>query len=878
MATIPEMFYLSRMPRFLATLLALQTLSAFAAHHRVSPPASIQTAINTAKAGDTIELGPGIWRENLLIEKSLTLKGAGWNRTTLELPGSTEPTFEATLRKLLAQLEALPLPERQPFMRTNRFIKSPAPLQITGAHQVELMGLSLRWRGPNADHRPVIDQLVDIDKADARMRNVAVLGSPGDGVLVHNGASLEMTDCLVAGHRGTGVMIGAKDEPVRRAHLIGCEIRNNYATLVSTFHHARDVRIENCDLHGTAFFALRANATGSVITGNHIRDIPRPALYCPSPASLIISNNLFVSAGAAAFWKAGGDTFIRNTIIARDSPGLLSINEANPVVTANLFHACDIALNGSFSSGAKPGDDTGRFDLRGNWYSNNRTNHLRALPASGENKSDLKQLPVEKDARHGDPGFVNAENGDFRLRADAPARLAGIGALIDRKSESRFQIQAEETSIIPDGDSFDFSRWQKPARVDVEWFIPRAQALMNPPKPNPVSYSEAFRDLHETLGRQYPNFELKGIDWAAVGRELIPRGETIKDDRQFALLCYELGARLQDSHVSFSKGTLDPPLIDFPRWDPGFACLKDGRGLPVVYHVDTNGPAFKAGIRPGDTIDAIDDHASTNAVRFAMEFLSRWQGYSSERNLRHAATRFFHRRDKQGQDVRLKITSADGAQRDLVVPAEMAARYLPRLPVPTPGIEDVANVSWTRLPGNIGLIYVRRIRDDLIGKLDAAVADLHDAKGLILDVRGNSGGGFDARRAHVNFAGDLSLDPERPRFTGPVALLIDEACISAGEGWASWFIAKERARVFGSTTAGASARKTTYELKNGLLKITFPVKPYRGFLDRVIERRGLEPDVPVRQSAHDLAQGRDTVRSAAVAWLTKQYPPSPSSR
>ena len=63
MATIPEMFYLSRMPRFLATLLALQTLSAFAAHHRVSPPASIQTAINTAKAGDTIELGPGIWRE-----------------------------------------------------------------------------------------------------------------------------------------------------------------------------------------------------------------------------------------------------------------------------------------------------------------------------------------------------------------------------------------------------------------------------------------------------------------------------------------------------------------------------------------------------------------------------------------------------------------------------------------------------------------------------------------------------------------------------------------------------------------------------------------------------------------------------------------------
>ena len=94
MVTNTEMFYLSQMPRFLATLLALQTLSAFAAHHRVSPPASIQTAINAAKAGDTIELSPGIWRENLLIEKPLTLKGAGWNRTTIELPGGVRIRVE----------------------------------------------------------------------------------------------------------------------------------------------------------------------------------------------------------------------------------------------------------------------------------------------------------------------------------------------------------------------------------------------------------------------------------------------------------------------------------------------------------------------------------------------------------------------------------------------------------------------------------------------------------------------------------------------------------------------------------------------------------------------------------------------------------------
>ena len=31
-----------------------------------------------------------------------------------------------------------------------------------------------------------------------------------------------------------------------------------------------------------------------------------------------------------------------------------------------------------------------------------------------------------------------------------------------------------------------------------------------------------------------------------------------------------------------------------------------------------------------------------------------------------------------------------------------------------------------------------------------------------------------------------------------LALLIDERCISAGEGWASWFIANKRARTFGT--------------------------------------------------------------------------------
>ena len=56
-------------------------------------------------------------------------------------------------------------------------------------------------------------------------------------------------------------------------------------------------------------------------------------------------------------------------------------------------------------------------------------------------------------------------------------------------------------------------------------------------------------------------------------------------------------------------------------------------------------------------------------------------------------------------------------------------------------------------------------------------------------------------------------------------------------------------------------------MSNGLYKVEIPVKAYTGFLDRPIERRGLEPDIAVRCTAGDLARGRDTVAEAAADWL-----------
>ena len=385
-----------------------------------------------------------------------------------------------------------------------------------------------------------------------------------------------------------------------------------------------------------------------------------------------------------------------------------------------------------------------------------------------------------------------------------------------------------------------------------------------------TTYAKALRDLHEHLARVYPNFSMKGIDWNKVGKDLLPRAALARTDEQFGLLVEELVARLEDSHALVQAGSAKPPVPDLPQWDPGLACLIDDRGRPVVYVVEPGSPAFQAGIRPGMTVVTVNSASAEDAIRQWSERVRRYYGYSSERSLRYDAARGFLQQPEKGAKVAIVLEDTEGRKKVVDTAADLKPRYLPRLPVPRNRIADAGNVSWTMLEDRIGYIYVRRIQDKLEGALDQALADLGDMKGLIIDVRGNSGGGFDTRTAFQNF--DLSPDgaaeQHRPRYNGPIALLIDERCTSAGEGWASWFIAQKRARVFGTTSAGASSRKITYSLSNGLYRVVVPVKAYTGFLDRPIERRGLEPDVEVRSSARDLAQGKDTVVAVAARWLT----------
>lgn len=839
---------------------------------------TIQDAINVAPPSATIEITAGTYRENIVINKSVTLRGAGVGKTIIELPGDAGSTIEAYWEGIIERLEKLTLEELKTTNPYGKGQPSSIPFIIQGKHKVQVDGMQFVWVGPRSTNPPVINCMVDVAQADVAFRDVAFIGSPGDGIRFRAGAQCHVNGCLIAGNWGRGVVIGNKNEPIHRAHIVGCEIRNNQKSHIVVFHDADDVLIERNLLHGSAWFGIRPGGKQCLIQENVIFDNARSGLYSVGTKCDVRGNLFFANGfGGISCWQGNRDKIVGNTFVyngEKQSYGVSCISDAKPIIRDNIFVGHTYAIQSTYSGGSDRKTATvGTPEIGRNLYWQNRAKAAMFEPIRDRDVgSTEKAIVLEPNSVVDfDPGFKDTASRDFSLKEDSRARKEKLGAAHDFDLVSRIPLHEREKAILPDGDQWDFNYWKEPPRPEAEKFQKKLFALYERKQlealRTDVSYVEAFKDLHATLGKEYPNFQIKGIDWEAVGAELIPRAEKIVDDREFGLLCYELVARLQDSHASVAKGLIEPPDIEFPKWDPGFACLLDDREQSVVYHVDRGGPADSAGLQVGMTIVSVNDRSASDLIDETMAQTRLYTGYSSERYLRYQAVRWFVRQKEQHAPVRVKVSCIDGTEQTFDLKASIGVRYLPRRPVPTAGINDAANVDWAMLRDDVGLIFVRRIRGDLIQRLDKAVAELQNAKALVIDVRGNSGGGFDFVRSHLNFTQDRSIEPERPRFTGPIALLIDSRCISAGEGWASWFIAHDRARVFGTATAGASARKTTYELKNKLLKVVFPVKAYTGYLDRVIEYRGLEPDVLVRQNAQDLAREKDTVLEAAIEWL-----------
>ena len=385
-----------------------------------------------------------------------------------------------------------------------------------------------------------------------------------------------------------------------------------------------------------------------------------------------------------------------------------------------------------------------------------------------------------------------------------------------------------------------------------------------------------FRFLWEELSQKYPRelFEAKGIDWAAVKAEFEPRVAAARTDEEFVKLCIEVVGRLKDGHAYVECKSIPVeklyPVDD--RINPGAGLVECADGSIAILRVYPNSPAEKAGLKPGMVVKTVDgEDAKAYAEKVAK---ARWDrgGVSSERAARHAAV-WTLLSGLKGSSVKLGVEVPGAGLRAAVL--ERSFGQLLRCPKlgdypPPDGLKSQGRCSFALVQGRggkYGYLYLLKFdgRDEGKADIEKILADFKKEKvrGLVVDVRGNGGGGVPA----VEWPADLRT-----------VLIIDPGTFSAGEGFAAYFgWTKETPQghpglqIIGQGTAGSSSEKAAATVPSGLFTFHYACRGRKGVVNcgpgGLIEFYGVKPHEEVKPDVKDLRKGQDTCLLRAVAIL-----------
>ncbi|MCF3125464.1 PDZ domain-containing protein [Streptomyces arenae] len=264
-------------------------------------------------------------------------------------------------------------------------------------------------------------------------------------------------------------------------------------------------------------------------------------------------------------------------------------------------------------------------------------------------------------------------------------------------------------------------------------------------------------------------------------------------------------------------------------------------GRIEVSRVQKGGPADRAGIREGDLLSSVDGERVTG--RPVTEVLALLRG------------------DRAGTPVVLGVERGTRAWRETLHRAHLSTD----------------SVTVTDLPGGASLIKVDAFTKGSGEDVRTAVREAPEGAGILLDLRGNSGGlvteAVTAASAFVD--GGLvatydvrgeqkALHAERGGDTGrPVVVLVDGGTMSAAELLTGALQDRGRAVVVGSKTFGKGSVQMPSRLPDGSVA-ELTVGHYRTPSGRAVDGHGITPDL----EADDGAEAR------AETVLTGLGPPS----
>lgn len=366
----------------------------------------------------------------------------------------------------------------------------------------------------------------------------------------------------------------------------------------------------------------------------------------------------------------------------------------------------------------------------------------------------------------------------------------------------------------------------------------------------------------------FPYRDIIGANWETVLTEFIPRIGLARTRETYQLEMMAFIARVNDTHANLWSSLSNRP--------PGGPCQVPvklrfiGKRAVVSGYADGLEDTLDLPLERGDVIESVDGVP-------VPELVAQWGPYYAASN----------------EPARLR-DMAEAMLRGKCVDASLhLSRGISRLEVKVPRMAQSSfKISrWHDLPGepfrklspDIGYLKLSSAKEENIRRY---IEDAAGTKGLVIDLRNYPSAAtaparlalhlVDKRTPFARFTiPDLAnpgafgwteptvLQPSKPHYEGMVVILVDEVSQSAAEFSAMAFRVSPRAKIVGSTTAGADGNTSTIPLPGGLrsmisgIGVFYPDK-------RPTQRIGIVPDIEVRPTVEGIRAGRDEVLERAL--------------
>ncbi|MCZ2153246.1 MAG: hypothetical protein LC114_04990 [Bryobacterales bacterium] len=349
---------------------------------------------------------------------------------------------------------------------------------------------------------------------------------------------------------------------------------------------------------------------------------------------------------------------------------------------------------------------------------------------------------------------------------------------------------------------------------------------------------------------------------------------------------HELVSALGSSHTAFYHRNWRPLPTRQSICATLQQCETDQGPFWMFEDVQEEGAAHAAGLRKGDLLVAVDGEAVQPPGRVLL---------------------------RPGRSAKFRVRRIDGT--DTVVGCEIPTLKATR-PFSTPRavihstIEaDIGYLKINMFPGMVGI--------DVAKDIDHAIASFENCQRLIVDLRGNSGGGIGCLRlmsyltpAKLPIGYSLSrtraqngyrkedlkrferipsrkielpwlalrygigdhsialfteaLGPQR--FHGRIVMLVNEHSASASEMVAAFAAENKLAKIVGIPTPGRLVGSKAFKVGNGYFLI-LPIGAYFTWQGTRLEGKGVTPDIEVPLSYQAVKSGRDNQLESAITTI-----------